>query len=154
MPVKCSVAEAELIAQEPWLEDAETAVTWWCCQMRFVCKWRITRTKQWSSSIPTVKYSGHLCSLKDSRDACLILFSLFWFIPFSKCMGYTLFSANVMSALTCYVFYEIISVFNGHNEFDSGLIWFTQVIYVVMIQHLNDGSDRKSVPLGQTWADW
>lgn len=45
-------------------------------------------------------------------------------------------------------------IFNGHNEFDSGLIWFTQVIYVAMIQHLNDGSDRKSVPLGQTWADW
>jgi len=37
-------------------------------------------------------------------------------------MGYTHFLVNIMSALTCYVIYEIISVFNGHNEFDSGLI--------------------------------
>jgi len=44
-----------------------------------------------------------------------------------------------MSALTCYVIYEIISVFNGHNEFDSGLIWFIHVIYVVIIQYLDDG---------------
>lgn len=58
-----------------------------------------------------------------------------------------------MSAVTCSVFYEVVAVLNGHQECGSGLVGFTQVIDVVMIQHLNDGSDRKSVPLGQTGAD-
>lgn len=58
-----------------------------------------------------------------------------------------------MSALSGSVFYGAVADLNGHRERGSGLAGFTPVIDVVMIQPLNDGSGRKSVPPGQTGAD-
>lgn len=133
-------------AQKQWLEDVEVAVTWRCCQKFSVWQLRITRAK--CSSMPLSSIWVTFAPLKIA-EMHVLFFYLFQFITFSKEMGYILFST-----LTYYAFYDMISAINGYAGFDSDLIWFTQVIYMAMVQHLNDGSDRKCVPHGQTWSIW